>query len=171
MHEVLRVSSQGVELGDALFDVCEACLERVVDVGTWRASVLSDADDTGDVGEGEPGCLGVSYEREALEVGVGVGPVAVRGACRHGEESASFVEPDRSGRECCLGCEFTDAHFPREYPLTFPYGYRFILAGGLIVISATATATATATAAAAIAGWRVRTRTPPVTERSTSTSK
>ena len=56
-------------------------LFRSVDMAARCCAVIAEMDDACDLGEGEPGGLGVTDELEAIGVGVGVDPVAVRRAC------------------------------------------------------------------------------------------
>lgn len=98
------------ELSAALLDIAEFGLEEIVDVGAWGGAVVSDVDDAADLGEGEPCGLGVSDEPQPSECRFVVEPVAVGGSTGLGEQPASFIESDGSGRQSEGVGELTNEH-------------------------------------------------------------
>lgn len=110
MNELSQFGTQCGESIEALLNVGEFGIEELVDVAARCGAVIAEPDDAGDLGEGETSGLGVANEIESVPVGVGVDTVAVRGACRFGEQTASFVEADGSRWMARRDGELSDTH-------------------------------------------------------------
>ena len=79
-------------------------------MNAWGLAVGPDVEDATDFGQGETSSLGSFDELHPVESVLIVGPVAVGLPLGLGEQSASFVEPDRLGRHAGRGGEFADVH-------------------------------------------------------------
>lgn len=114
------------ELADPVLDVGEVSVDEVGDVFARRFAAVGDREYLLDLGEREPGGLGVADEPQPVaDFGVVV-PVTGRGAGRLGEETLPFPEANGLGGDAALVGDLPDAH-PRT-PLTFHHHGRFTIA-------------------------------------------
>jgi hypothetical protein len=80
------------------------------DVPTRRVTRVADGEDTANVGERQPGRLGVADEPEPDGSLGRVIAVASRGTRRRGQQARLLVEADGAGRQSGRRRDFTDAH-------------------------------------------------------------
>lgn len=104
------------ELVEALLNVGKFGVEEFVDVAARCGAIIAEPDDAGDLGEGQTSGLGVANEIKTVAVGVGVDPVAVRGACRFGEQTTGLIEADGPRWMTRRDGELSDAHDPHDTP-------------------------------------------------------
>ena len=101
---------EGAELFDGVADVVEFGVEEFGDVGAGSRAFVAELGDSPDFVEGEPGCLCVADEREAVECLVVVVAVSAGRSFWFTEESETFVEANGPWMDAGVFREFTDSH-------------------------------------------------------------
>ena len=79
-------------------------------MGAGGCAFVAELGDPADFVEGEPGCLGVTNEREAVECGIVVVAVSARRSCGFAEESETFVETNGPRMYAGMFSKFADPH-------------------------------------------------------------
>ena len=104
---------EGAQLFDGAADMVEFGVEEFGDVGAGGRAFVAEFGDPADFVEGEPGCLGVTNEREAVECVVVVVAVSARRSFRFAKESESFVEANGPWMDAGVFRKFADPHPPK----------------------------------------------------------
>lgn len=110
LDESFEFASERSELAELGVDIAEPVGQELCDVAARRSALCAHVEHAEDLVQRQAGALGSSDERDAIDRGLVVGPVAVGLPLGLGEQSASFVEPDRLGRHAGRGGEFADVH-------------------------------------------------------------
>ncbi len=101
---------------DAAVDILQMSLQQVDDVVAGGLTLTTQLKDRRDLGERQPGLLGLADEPQPLDGFGWVVPIAIRGTRRWRHQADVLVVADRRGREAGSSRHFSDFHAPHGTP-------------------------------------------------------